>query len=164
MRQFLTGLAITALLSAGSVFAAEDVSGKAAPAEATENSAPRPLADHHKALVGEADAVALVQINHVNSLINQALSRPGLLSVEGFSYQVSIERQWKGDMNTGDELRIDLSSCTKTLQREERYVIMAQRSDQQWVSQSCEQVVSLVEGEALLAYLQDVFAPQLAQQ
>lgn len=150
MRHFIFGLVASAL----SVMAGVQ----------SLDAAEQPFLDSQKQLVEQAEAVALVRITHVNSLINHALSRPGMLSVQGYSYQLSVSRLWKGEAGKSDELRIDLNSCTQRLQKGEHYIVMMQVSDSGWVSDDCEQVVAVAQAQPLLAYLNSHYSAPLAGQ
>ncbi len=150
MRQFIVGLTVSIL----------SVITYAQPLETSEQQ----LFENQKALIERAEGVALVRITHVNSLINHALSRPGMLSVQGYSYQLSINRQWKGDLQKGEELRIDLNHCTQTLRKGEHYIVMMQLSGSEWISDDCEQVVAVANAQPLLAYLKTSYSLPLARQ
>ncbi len=132
-------------------------------AEPDQNSEPV-LTPLQQGLIDKADAVALVEVNHVSSLINRALSFPGMLSVQAYSYQLSPHRQWKGQIQVGDELRIKLRDCTQALQKGEKYIVMMSFDGASWVSKQCEQVVAIGEAQPVLAYLNRIEAVQLAQQ
>ncbi len=122
------------------------------------------LAQVHKNLIENAEAVALVEVTHISSLINRALSFPGMLSVEGYSYQLSPHRQWKGQTRIGEELRVDLKDCARSLQKGEKYIVMMSFDGSGWTSNQCEQVVALGEAQQVLAYLNSAYTVQLAQQ
>ncbi|MGH1373892.1 MAG: hypothetical protein ACRBBW_17760 [Cellvibrionaceae bacterium] len=150
MRQFIIGIAFTALSLA--VFAQQD------------QEADSILPQLQKTLIEQAQAVALVEVTHVNSLINRALSFPGMLSVEGYSYQLSPYRQWKGHTRVGEELRIDLKDCARSLQKGEKYIVMMSFDGEEWTSKQCEQVVAITEAQQVLAYLDSAYGVRLAQQ
>lgn len=150
MRQFTIGIVFAALSL--SVFAARDTQTAEALGSVQQN------------LIEKAEAVALVEVTHVNSLINRALSFPGMLSVEGYSYQLLPRRQWKGQTRLGEELRIDLKDCARSLKKGEQYIVMMSFNGEGWVSQQCEQVVAVGEAQQVLAYLDRVYSVQLAKQ
>lgn len=121
-------------------------------------------AKRHDTLAQASDVVALIEVTHVNSLINHAMSRPGVLSVQAYAYQFDVARHWKGDLPLDGMLRVDVNHCVSRLYRGERYVVMGMMDAGQWVAPSCDHVVALADAGSLLARLDRLFQAQLAQQ
>lgn len=139
-----------------------------------------------RALAEQVDAVALVTITHVSSLVNRGMSMPGLLSVEAFSYQLEIERLWKGDIPVDAELKISLKNCSRPLQKGESYLVFgdmttiqsasltsleesapldptASRVSLEWVAKSCEQVIPKLQARQDVVKLDRLYPSRLAR-
>jgi len=183
MRQLLFGMMLVGVsafsLGEAAVAAETSRSGEAIlPAEALHSAevlhsaeAPRQdeaarvseLSDRQLAQIEQAETVAVVAVTNVSSLINRALSFPGMLSVEAYSYQLAVGHQWKGQISTGVELRIDLKHCSQPLKKDERYLVMIEKAEQQWIARDCDHVIALADAEAVLAYLNDHYLDRVAQ-
>tara|TARA_B100000446_G_scaffold47134_1_gene43461 strand:+ start:47405 stop:47866 length:462 start_codon:yes stop_codon:yes gene_type:complete len=121
------------------------------------------LSDRQVAQIEQAETVAVVSVTNVSSLINRALSLPGMLSVEAYTYQLAVGHQWKGQISTGAELRIELKHCSQPLKKGERYLVMMEKAKQQWIARDCDQVIAIADAEAVLAYLNDHYLDRVAQ-
>ncbi len=165
MRQLLCGMLLVGL-SAGSLADGKPTLKGQALDEAqplANAAAVAELSDRQVAQIEQAQTVATVSVTNVASLINRALSMPGMLSVEAYSYQLDVGRQWKGQISTGAELRIELKHCSQPLKKGEHYLVMMEQSEQQWVARSCDQVIALADAQAVLAYLNDHYLDRVAQ-
>ncbi len=165
MRQLLCGMILVGLSGWSLAEASSPVEGQALEAAqpATNTAAVPELSDRQVAQIEQAQTVATVSVTNVASLINRALSMPGMLSVEAYSYQLAVGRQWKGQISTGAELRIELKHCSQPLKKGEQYLVMMERSEQQWVARGCDQVIALADATAVLAYLNDHYLDRVAQ-
>ncbi|NIB42044.1 hypothetical protein HBA55_20735 [Pseudomaricurvus alkylphenolicus] len=113
-------------------------------------------------LIADADWLALVEITHVNSLINRAMSFTGALSVEGYTYQMAEQRRWKGEITQGTELRVSLRDCHHKMDKGETYLVAARHISEELVSGSCDQLVAVADAEQLIAHLDRLIAPSIA--
>lgn len=138
------------------------------------------------AMAKQVDAVALVTIAHVSSLVNRGMSFPGLLSVEAFSYQLEIDHLWKGEIPVDAELKISLKNCSRPLLKGESYLVFgdlttiepasrtsleepapldptASRSTLEWVAKTCEQVIPELQAKQSIAKLNQLYPARVAQ-
>ncbi|GAB3093249.1 hypothetical protein G8770_06275 [Aestuariicella hydrocarbonica] len=114
-------------------------------------------------LASQADAVARVKIAHVNSVINPAMSRPGMLAIEAFSYQLLWGRVWKGESRPGVELWISLNDCPQKLEKGEEYLVFVQQQGAQWTLSGCQQVIPAADAEPRMVQLDRIFKTSAEQ-
>ncbi len=113
----------------------------------------------------EADTVALVKIKYVSGLVNRAMSMPGMMAVEAFSYHAEVSRNWKGAGNRMISFQVSLADCTQRLQEDEEYVILshANKQDEQQ-SFSCDNLVPKSSAEQMMAGLDSILSTKYASQ
>lgn len=80
-----------------------------------------------RSLAMHADTVAWVTVASVSNLVNRAMSVGGLLSVEAHSYQLEVQRQWKGEATAAAVLEVGVRECSRPLLRGEQYLIFGER-------------------------------------
>ncbi len=112
-----------------------------------------------------AEWVAMVRIEGVSSLVNQALSaESGMLAVQGYSYNLSVKHQWKAnDESASTKLRVDLSDCPILLTLDSEYLVFAKRNYRgQLQLESCDHVVHASEAGTVISWLNNSNTPQVS--
>ncbi len=147
------------------------------------------LASDHttEALAEQVDTVALVTITHVSSLVNRGMSFPGLLSVEAFSYQLNVNRLWKGGIPVDLELKISLKNCAQPLRKGETYLVFGdltaipkasrttleesasldpavKKPSFEWVTKSCDQVIPESQAQPRIVQLNQLYPSRTVAQ
>ncbi len=113
----------------------------------------------------EADTVALVKIKYVSGLVNRAMSMPGMMAVEAFSYHAEVSRNWKGAGNRMISFQVSLADCPQRLQEDEEYVILSHTNKQdEQQSFSCDNLVPKSSAEQMMAGLDTILSTKYASQ
>ena len=122
---------------------------------ANAETVPKPLDPAWEARFDKAEWVSLVHIESIHSLVNQSLSADaGMLAVQGYSYALTINQQWKTTNANLTKLRVDLSDCPLLLTLDGDYIVFARRNYRgQLQLDSCDNVVHATEAEAVINWL-----------
>ncbi|MEX1033270.1 MAG: hypothetical protein WDZ30_07900 [Cellvibrionaceae bacterium] len=101
-----------------------------------------------------AEWVSRVRIEGVGSLVNPALSRSQLLAIQGYRYNASVIRAWKGEQAGTIKFQVDLGDCNQALEVDGEYVVFGSTDHQgRLQSFSCEDLVGVESATGLLPAL-----------
>ncbi len=104
----------------------------------------------------QADWVSLVRVESKGTLINRSMSQiPGVVAVQGYSYNSSLLRTWKGAAGSKVvKFRVDLTDCQQELQVNGEYVVFGfLNTHGKHQVASCSTMVPKADAEALIAQL-----------
>lgn len=140
-----------------------------------------------QSLATQSDTIALVTVTSVSSLVNRAMSVSGLLSVEAYSYQLDVQRQWKGKAVDQAVMTVSVQQCSRPLNRGERYLIFGEAhgttyvaadaghgrvdalaqpaqdsTPRSWLIRSCDQAIPAGQAQAHVVQLNQLYHPPVA--
>ena len=103
----------------------------------------------------QAEWVAQVKISGVHRMVDNALSEPGMVAIQGYVYSGVAQKVWKGEQGKLVAFRVTLAACDRKLVRGEQYLLFANSdTDGRLQVASCEAIMPGADAATLLAYLQ----------
>ena len=103
----------------------------------------------------QAEWVAQVKISGVHRMVDNALSEPGMVAIQGYVYSGVAQKVWKGEQGKLVAFRVTLAACDRKLVRGEQYLLFANSdTDGRLQIASCEAIMPGADAATLLAYLQ----------